>query len=192
MKLPRNGANERASRLRMQSVEADHEALTGASTVRTLAPGARLTLYDVAHPEQRFETAAILSLTHEACDTTYETGDGQPSYRNSFTALPARLAATPHRATERPRIRRLPRSGGRVGQGDREPAHPSGWSAPAALGARDGGLGKAGAVFPFRVARARTSRGTSLEARAAPKPAGPGSAGSIAASRSPASPGMSP
>jgi type VI secretion system secreted protein VgrG len=97
-------AGERASRLRMQSVEADHEAIAGQGTVRTLAPGAKLTPYDVAHPEQQFETAAILSIYHRAQDTTYETGSGEPSYSNRFTALPSRLAATPHRHTPRPRI----------------------------------------------------------------------------------------
>lgn len=89
VKLPRNG---------------DYEALNGTSTVRTLAPGARLTLYDVAHPEHTFETAAILSVHHRALDPTYETGPGEPSYENRFTALPARLPATPHRTTPRPRI----------------------------------------------------------------------------------------
>jgi type VI secretion system secreted protein VgrG len=119
VKLPRNGAyelyeyptraldtsgNERALKLRMQSVESDHEAVQGTSTVRTLAPGAKLTLYDIAHPEHVFETAAIQSVTHEAADATYETGPGEPSYTNRFTALPARLPATPHRSTARPRI----------------------------------------------------------------------------------------
>jgi type VI secretion system secreted protein VgrG len=117
--LPRNGgyelyeyparasdaaAHERTSRLRMQSVEADHEAIASESTVRTLAPGARLKPYDVAHPEHEFETAAVFSIRHQANDTTYETGSDEPSYSNSFTALPARLPATPHRETRPPRI----------------------------------------------------------------------------------------
>lgn len=98
------GSNERAGRLRMQSVEADHEGIESQSSVRTLKPGARLTPYDVAHPEHQFETTVVMRITHEAHDTTYETGTGEPSYENRFTALPARLAATPHRLTARPRI----------------------------------------------------------------------------------------
>ncbi len=79
VQLPRNGAyelyeyparaldthaNERASKLRMQSVEADHEAFSGASTVRDLKPGAKLTPFDIADPSNAFETAAIASITH--------------------------------------------------------------------------------------------------------------------------------
>lgn len=97
-------ANNRASRLRIQATEVDHEAIEALSTVRTLAPGAKVTPYDVADPEHTFETAVVTWIEHEASDTTYETGSGEPSYRNLFGALPARLPATPHRRTARPRI----------------------------------------------------------------------------------------
>ncbi|KAB0677367.1 type VI secretion system Vgr family protein [Aureimonas leprariae] len=117
--LPRNGAyelyeyparaldastNEAASKLRMQATEADHERIRGQSTVRTLAPGAKLKPYDVAHPENGFETAVALLVEHEAEDTSYETSEGEPVYRNRVEALPARTPFTPHRKTRRPRI----------------------------------------------------------------------------------------
>ncbi|MGU3494350.1 type VI secretion system Vgr family protein [Xanthobacteraceae bacterium A53D] len=119
VKLPRNseyelyeypsralddGASQRSSKLRMQSVEADHEQIKGGSTARTLMPGAKVTPYDVAHPEHAFETSVIVSIEHFARDTTYEAGSEHPIYTNTFEALPARLPATPHRNTARPRI----------------------------------------------------------------------------------------
>jgi type VI secretion system secreted protein VgrG len=88
----------------MQSTEADHERIEAQSTTRHLTPGAKVTPYDVAHPEHTFETAVITAIEHFAHDTTYETGGDHPIYKNTFEALPARLAATPHRSTPRPRI----------------------------------------------------------------------------------------
>ncbi|WAJ27165.1 type VI secretion system Vgr family protein [Antarcticirhabdus aurantiaca] len=119
VKLPRNGAyelyeyparaldnaaSEAATKLRMQAVEADHERIEAASTTRNLAPGAKLTPYDVANPEHSFETGVVTAIEHFAHDTTYETGGDHPIYRNRFEALPARLGLTPHRTTPRPRI----------------------------------------------------------------------------------------
>lgn len=119
VKLPRNGSyelyeypvraldkksSERATTLRMQAVEHSHEGIAAISTVRDLAPGAKVTPYDLAHPEYKYETSVVMSIEHEAVDTTYETGQEEPSYSNTFTVLPARLPATPHRKTQRPRI----------------------------------------------------------------------------------------
>jgi type VI secretion system secreted protein VgrG len=119
VKLPRNGAyelyeyparaldnaaSEAATKLRMQAVEADHERIEAASTTRHLAPGAKLTPFDVANPEHSFETGVVTAIEHFAHDTTYETGGDHPIYRNRFEALPARLGLTPHRTTPRPRI----------------------------------------------------------------------------------------
>lgn len=99
-----DAAVERQSKLRMQAVEADHRRVEGASNVRTLAAGGRFTPYDVASPDNTFDPHVILAITHEAVDTSYESVGNQPEYTNSFTALPANIPATPHRATPRPRI----------------------------------------------------------------------------------------
>ncbi|MEO0913254.1 MAG: type VI secretion system tip protein TssI/VgrG, partial [Pseudomonadota bacterium] len=94
----------RVSKLRMQALEADHARIDGASTVRTLAAGARFTPYDVANPDNIFEPHVILAIEHEAADTSYESGTAEPQYENRFLALPADVPATPHCATPRPRI----------------------------------------------------------------------------------------
>ncbi|WP_206615126.1 type VI secretion system Vgr family protein [Mesobaculum littorinae] len=95
---------ERISRLRMQAVEAEHARVEGASMVRTLAPGHRFKPYDVANPDNVFDPHVILSIEHEAVDTSFESVDNQPEYQNRFLALPADVPATPHRTTPHPRI----------------------------------------------------------------------------------------
>ena len=118
--LPRNGNYElyeyptleltsddarQAMSLRMKAVEGGHQTIESTSTVRTLAPGAKLTPYDAANPDNKFDTAVVMSVEHNITGPTYETNsDNEPSYSNSFTAAPADRPATPHRATPRPRI----------------------------------------------------------------------------------------
>lgn len=98
-------ANERASRLRMQAVEVDHQTISGGSSIRTLAAGRRFKPYELAHAEPEFEEYVVTAITHTIVDHSYETvEDGSLDYVNSFTALPSKLPATPHRATARPRI----------------------------------------------------------------------------------------
>lgn len=51
-----------------------------------------------------YEPQVIHAILHRAEDPTYETGAGAPHYENEFEVLPARVPATPHRSTPRPRI----------------------------------------------------------------------------------------
>lgn len=97
-------ANDQASKLRMQSVEADHEKIEGSSTVRTLAAGRRFKPYEVANADHQHEEYVVTAIVHQIVDSSYETGDGKLDYANSFIALPSRLPATPHRHTTTPRI----------------------------------------------------------------------------------------
>jgi type VI secretion system secreted protein VgrG len=97
-------AVERQSKLRMMSSEADHERIGGASTVRTLSPGRRFKPYDVANPENVFKEHVIVEIIHTARDNSYETNEGGVEYENTFTAIPAKVPATPHRTTRRPKI----------------------------------------------------------------------------------------
>lgn len=99
-----DSAVERVARLRMQADEAEHARVEGASNVRTLAAGSRLTPYDVANPDNAFAQHAILAIEHEVIDTSYESVENQPEYSNRFLALPADVPATPRRTTPRPRI----------------------------------------------------------------------------------------
>ncbi len=96
---------ERAQKLRMQASEADHNRVVGRSTSRILEAGRRFTPYEVAHPEHVYEEHVIVRATHVALDPSYETNMDQPEYTNDFAAVPSRVAMTPHRKTERPRIR---------------------------------------------------------------------------------------
>ncbi|MHC1550375.1 type VI secretion system Vgr family protein [Phyllobacterium sp. K27] len=98
-------SNEKASKLRMQAVEADHEKIEGSSTVRTLAAGRKFKPYEVAHADHVFEEYVVTAIVHRVVDHSYETAeDGSLDYSNSFIALPSRLPVTPHRATPQPRI----------------------------------------------------------------------------------------
>jgi len=96
---------ERAQKLRMQASEADHNRVVGRSTSRILEAGRRFTPYEVAHPEHVYEEHVIIRATHVAVDPSYETNMDQPEYTNEFEAVPSRVPMTPHRKTERPRIR---------------------------------------------------------------------------------------
>ncbi|MGY5803972.1 type VI secretion system tip protein TssI/VgrG [Rhizobium sp. LEGMi12c] len=96
---------ERAQKLRMQASEADHNRVVGRSSSRVLEAGRRFTPYEVAHPEHVYEEHVIVRATHFAVDPSYETNMDQPEYSNEFEAVPSRVTMTPHRKTERPRIR---------------------------------------------------------------------------------------
>lgn len=98
-------SNEAASKLRMQAAEADHERIEGDSTIRTLAAGRKFKPYEVAHEDGQMEEYVVTAIAHQIVDHSYETvEDGSLEYSNSFTALPSRLPATPHRTTPRPSI----------------------------------------------------------------------------------------
>ena len=88
----------------MQASEADHDRVTGASTVRILEAGRRFTPYEVAHPERTYEEHVVTLIEHRVVDRSYETNANEPEYGNTFEAMPARVALTPHRVTKRPRI----------------------------------------------------------------------------------------
>jgi type VI secretion system secreted protein VgrG len=97
-------AAERAQKLRAQSIEADHDRVFGHSTSRVLEAGRRFTPYEVAHPDRAYEEHVIVRIRHTVVDRSYETNGNEPEFRNEFEAVPARVPATPHRATRRPRI----------------------------------------------------------------------------------------
>ncbi|WP_349963074.1 type VI secretion system tip protein TssI/VgrG [Rhizobium sp. ZPR3] len=96
---------EKQSRWRMQATEVDHNLTEGSSTVRTLEVGQKFQPYDVANLANTFEEMVIHKLEVSAHDHSYEAADQDaPEYSNRFVALPARVPATPHRTTSKPRI----------------------------------------------------------------------------------------
>jgi type VI secretion system secreted protein VgrG len=119
VQLPRNGSYElyeypariattdeadRATKLRMQATEVDHERVSGASVIRTFGPAQRFKPYDLSNPEPPYEKHAMLEVSHTLIDRTYEPDETAPEYANTFVAMPSAFSATPHRATRRPRI----------------------------------------------------------------------------------------
>ncbi|TIX90996.1 type VI secretion system tip protein VgrG [Rhizobium sp. P44RR-XXIV] len=100
-----NAEVEKQSRWRMQATEVDHNLTEGASTVRTLEVGQKFLPYDVANPANKFEEMVVHKIEVTARDHSYEAADqDEPEYANRFVALPARVPATPHRITSKPRI----------------------------------------------------------------------------------------
>ncbi len=95
---------ERAEKLRMQSSEAEHDRVFGASTSRILEAGRRFIPYEVAHPDHAYEEHVITRSVYEIVDRSYETNSNEPEYTNRFEAIPSRVPMTPHRDTKRPRI----------------------------------------------------------------------------------------
>lgn len=95
---------DRVEKLRSQASEADHEKVSGASTVRILEPGRRFTPYEEGNPDADYQEHVIVRATHEVVDRSYETNADGLEYRNTFDAIPARVPLTPHRSIARPRI----------------------------------------------------------------------------------------
>ncbi len=119
VKLPGNGKYElyeypsrigdvteaaRATKLRKPATEVDHERIEGGGDTKTLAPGQLFKPYDVSKHGPKYEEHVVLSITHIMEDHSFEPEDNARDYTNSFTALPSRLPATPHRDTHRPRL----------------------------------------------------------------------------------------
>ncbi len=94
----------RATKLRMQATEYDHERIEAGGDSKTLAPGQLFKPYDVSKHGPKYEEHVVLSMTHIMEDHSFEPEDNARDYTNSFMALPSRLPATPHRDTHRPRL----------------------------------------------------------------------------------------
>lgn len=95
---------EHASKVVMQAYEADHDRSEGVSDVRSLKPGHKFKPYDLSNPKAEFAELVLFSIKHTIRSRSYEAGDDQPEYSNTFTALPATTPATPHRTIEKPRF----------------------------------------------------------------------------------------
>ena len=109
-RYPAEAMNRRDAEKQMtshaQASEASHQTIVGESDLRELAPGAKVTPFDLANPQFAYDTAVIMSIEHEAVNQSFEAteGDTDPGYSNRFTALPANLPATPQRTIPLPRI----------------------------------------------------------------------------------------
>lgn len=97
---------ERQARLRMQAIEAEHCRIEGESSVCVLSPGAKFTPYEINKlGNSDYTPHVILSVEHEAVDESYDLSSSTKSrYSNHFLALPAKIAATPIKTIQRPRI----------------------------------------------------------------------------------------
>lgn len=91
------------SRLLMEADEAEYQLCDGESGYRGLGPGLKFTL--AKHPiaaEQNKIYVPVL-MRHAASDYShFGNQSGPPTYRNSFTAMPAATTARPQRRTPKP------------------------------------------------------------------------------------------
>jgi type VI secretion system secreted protein VgrG len=93
-----------AATFRMHALEAEYDRVTAQCFIRTLAPGLRFT--PRPYPEGSvFEPYVVTRITHHAAESSYVAGEQKPAFYNGeIAAIPARLPATPHRLTPRPRV----------------------------------------------------------------------------------------
>lgn len=93
---------ERLAKLRMEQEEAQHTQATGASSVRTFVAGYTFNLSE--HYRGDYNGSYVLtSVTHQAASNL----DGETSYSNTFTCIPASLPFRPARMTPKPVVHGL-------------------------------------------------------------------------------------
>jgi type VI secretion system secreted protein VgrG len=93
-----------AAMFRMHALEAEYDRVTAQCFMRTLAPGLKFTPHP--YPEGPvFEPYVVTRISHHAAESSYVAGEQVPAFYNGeIAAIPARLPATPHRLTPRPRV----------------------------------------------------------------------------------------
>jgi type VI secretion system secreted protein VgrG len=92
-------------RLRIEEQETQIVTISGASTCRGLAAGARIDLVDYPHDDLNLPYL-VTSVTHAVSETSYipSAEDDQKQYENTFTAIPLTVPFRPVRVTPRPII----------------------------------------------------------------------------------------
>jgi len=94
-------------RIRMEEEERLHEVASGTASVRNFAPGFKFNLLEHPRSDQN-KAYLITSVEHNAHDTSFYSGtgsQGDASYENIFTCIPASVPFRPLRATPRPLMR---------------------------------------------------------------------------------------
>ena len=92
---------ESLAKLRMQSLEARHLMISGASTCRPFLPGYTFELTEHPRPDANTKYL-LLSVRHDLCAGGY-TND-VATYTNSFVCIPAKAQLRPERLTQKPRV----------------------------------------------------------------------------------------
>ena len=92
---------ESLAKLRMQSLEARHLMISGASTCRPFLPGYTFELTEHPRPDANTKYL-LLSVRHDLCAGGY-TKD-VATYTNSFVCIPAKAQLRPERLTQKPRV----------------------------------------------------------------------------------------
>lgn len=90
------------SKLHIEAAEAAAAVHEGTGSDQALCPGGKFTI--ARDPIDRSEGAeyVVRTVTHEAQDETWLSGRGEPSYANSFTAFPSKIAWRQQLQTLRP------------------------------------------------------------------------------------------
>ena len=90
------------ARTRIETEEADYHIVNGFSMVPSFRAGESFTLNDHPVPAENGASYALLSIHHNARDTSYFGGENPSSYTNSFVCLPAKTVFRPPRVTPVP------------------------------------------------------------------------------------------
>ncbi len=97
------GNGEAGTKVRMEEEEVPYEVVTGTSESYALTPGSKFALegHDAGAEEGKY---VVTSVQHSATDASFETGEGQSDYHNSFQCIPAAVMFRPTRLTPKPLI----------------------------------------------------------------------------------------
>ncbi len=95
-------AGQGLARTRIEMEEAAYHIVNGVSMVPSLRSGESFTLADHPVPSENGASYALLSIHHDARDTSYFQAENASSYTNSFVCLPAKTVFRPPRVTPVP------------------------------------------------------------------------------------------
>jgi len=90
---------------RMEVEEAGYAVAEGAGAYRMFSPGQTFTLKEHPLPDVADTEHVLVSVRHEASDSSQFAGGGGSSYSNSFTCLPSKVPFRPERTTPKAVVR---------------------------------------------------------------------------------------
>jgi type VI secretion system secreted protein VgrG len=94
---------EALAKIRIEAEETAHDVVSGDSTCRTFAAGAKFTLDSHECPTETGQGFLLTSVSHAVTEPTYTSGAVEGlSYRNTFTCIPDSVVFRPARSTPRP------------------------------------------------------------------------------------------
>lgn len=94
------------ARVRMEELELEHDLVVGTSGCKSFSPGQRFTVGRHRCGAEEGKSYVIKRITHEARDTSYETGESEGhEYINYFECFPSSATFRPARVTSKPIVK---------------------------------------------------------------------------------------